>query len=75
MLGIPRHGIPNMLQRQQTGTTLIHPSEILTVGEASHCYRQQGGSLTEPHTLDKILLPVTMTYCNKGTENLPSVAL
>ena len=39
-----------MLQRQQTDTTLIHPLEIPTVGEASHRYRQQGGSLTEPHT-------------------------
>lgn len=47
---IPRRGIPNTLQRQQTGTTLIHPLEIPTVGEASHRYRQQGGSLTDPHT-------------------------
>ena len=37
---IPRRGIPNMLQRQQTDTTLIDPLEIPTVGEASHRYRQ-----------------------------------
>lgn len=47
---IPRRGIPNVLQRQQTGTTVIHPLEIPTVDEASHQYREQGGSLTDPHT-------------------------
>ena len=42
---IPNHGIPNDLQRQRSGTTFIHPSEIPTTLDA---VRQQGGRLTDP---------------------------
>lgn len=45
---IPNHGIPNDLQRQRSGTTFIHPSEVPTTLDAVRQYRQQGGRLTDP---------------------------
>ena len=44
-----RGGIPNQLQTAAYNTSCIHPSEIPEAATAVQQYRQQGGSITDPH--------------------------
>ena len=46
---VPNHGIPNELEHQRRGTISIHPLEIPTTTAALEQYREQGGTLTDPH--------------------------
>ncbi len=46
---VPRKGIPNILQAQNDGTTRLDFADIPTVDEAVSAYREQGGTLTDPH--------------------------
>lgn len=45
---VPNHGIPNVLQQQRSGTTPVHPLELLLTQDAVDEYRRQGGHLTDP---------------------------
>ena len=46
---VPRKGIPNVLQSQNNGTTPMDPADVPSVDNAVAAYREQGGSLTDPH--------------------------
>ena len=45
---IPRKGIPNILQLQNSRTTPISPSDIPAADSAVSTYRDQRGSITDP---------------------------
>lgn len=45
---IPKKGIPNALQMQNSRTTPISPSDVPLVVDAVSAYREQGGRITDP---------------------------